>query len=253
MADDSTRGIQLNEKQLVFVLMAAGVMCGVVFLFGVLVGRNVQLTQGSSSEGTMISAPQVVSDPQPAGDAASAKPAGAAGDEYSYPKRLSQAEVPAEQLKPAASSGTGGAAPPAQPGRSAALPGQGSEGGSGPPDVPDEATTVKAQPATDAAGRPPAVKPLPDAAAGRGGEASATKTADQGPFTIQIMATPKRSEADTVARKLKARGYEARVVLPESGDKSGFRVKVGTYKTRTEAEGVATRLSAEGYKTWVTR
>ena len=238
MADDSTRGIHLNEKQLVFVLMAAGVMCGVVFLFGVMVGRNVQLSQGGSPEGTMISAPQVVSDPQPVGDAAGVKPAGAAGDEYSYPKRLSQAEPPAEQLKPAA--------------QTAPAPGQGGAG-SGPPDVPDEAATVRAAPPTDVAGRQAAGKPQPDAAAGRAGDAAAAKTADEGPFTIQIVATPRRSEADTIAKKLKAKGHDARVVLPEAGDKSGFRVKVGTFTTRAEAEAVAARLTAEGYKTWVTR
>ena len=247
MADDNTRGVQLNEKQLVFVLMAAGVICGVVFLFGVMVGRNVQLSRGASAEGTMISPPQVVSDPQPSADPLSAKPAGAAGDEYSYPKRLSQAEAPAERLKPAGPADSTGATPTSPPGgKPAAVPAPNQAGsGSAPPDMPDEASTVK--PTTDgpaAASRfvdTPAAKPAGDAASGL--------------FTVQIMAKKKRPEADAMAKKLHAKGYDVRVVVPEDGDRSGvFRVKVGSYKTRAEAEAVASRIKGDGpFPTWVTR
>src|SRR5688572_33160027 len=43
MADEGFREIQLDGKQLVFLFMAATVVSVVVFLLGVMVGRNVRL------------------------------------------------------------------------------------------------------------------------------------------------------------------------------------------------------------------
>ncbi len=226
MADDTTRGVHLNEKQLVFVLMAAGVICGVMFLFGVLVGRGVPNDRGPGADGAMISPSQVVPDPQPASEPAGAKAVATPADDFTYAKRLSQPDAPAEPLKtpaPASSPVAAGAAPPA------ATP----AGGATSPDVP----------------QPPPDPPDETPAAGRA-EATAT-----GSFTVQVAAVKKRGDADVVVKRLKARGYEARVSAPEAGDRTGvFRVKVGTYKTRREADAVARKIENEGqYKPWVTR
>ena len=218
MADDTTRGVHLNEKQLVFVLMAAGVICGVMFLFGVLVGRGVQNERGPVADGSMISAPQVVPDPPPAADAAGTKPSGSQTDDLSYSKRLSQPEAPVESLKPP----TAAAPPPTPAGQAAASdppPPQ-------PPEPPDESS-----------------------------DASGVGAVVSGAYTVQIAAVKRRGDADVIVRRMKAKGYDARVVAPETGDKTGvFRVKVGAYKTRRDAEAVARKIDSEGqYKTWVTR
>jgi len=219
MSDETTRGVHLNEKQLVFVLMATGVICGVMFLFGVLVGRGVQTERGPVGEGTMISAPQVVPDPELAA-AAGAKPAGSQADDFSYPKRLSQPEAPAEPLKSPATAAT--PSPSAAP-----------AGGAASTDAP----------------QPPPAAPDNSPAATRTGAAAG------GSFTIQVAAVPNRGDADVIVRRLKAKGYEARVAAPEAGDRTGlFRVKIGTYKTRRDADAVALRIEREGqYKPWVTR
>ena len=210
MADDTTRGVHLNEKQLVFVLTAAGVVCGVMFLFGVLVGRGVQAERGSAADATMISAPLVVPDPQPPADTAGAKPTGSQTDDLSYAKRLSQPDAPVEPLKQPAT-----APPPAAPAAAAAV----STDVPRPPlDVPDE------QPA-----------------------ARGTAPTPAGTFTVQVTAVPKRTDADVVVRRLKAGGYDAFVVPPKAGDKTGvFRVRIGAYNTRGEAEAVARKIESEG-------
>ncbi|MCX6543592.1 MAG: SPOR domain-containing protein [Acidobacteria bacterium] len=211
MTDDTTRGVHLNEKQLVFVLMAAGVICCVAFLFGVLVGRGVQNERGAVAGGAMSGAPEVAPDPQPAAEAAGARPAGSPPDDFSYPKRLSQPDAPVEPLR-APTPATGGA--------------NVVDGPVSPPDVPDDSL-----------------------AAGR------TEPAEAGPFSIQVKAAKSRGDADVIAKRLKAQGYDVRVVAPAAGDRTGvFRVKVGLYKTRRDADVVARKLESEGkYKPWVTR
>ncbi len=63
-----------------------------------------------------------------------------------------------------------------------------------------------------------------------------------------------RSEADTIARRLSAKGYPAYVMAPVSGAPRVFRVRVGRFKERLEAERVATRLEKEEhFKPWITR
>ncbi|MEI6668026.1 MAG: SPOR domain-containing protein [Acidobacteriota bacterium] len=215
MADDTTRGVHLDEKQLVFTLMAAIVVCGVVFLFGVLVGRGVLNQRNGGADGALLTAPQVVPDSPPVSDPGPLKPGATATDDFSYPKRLSQPETPAEPLKakPAAD-------PPAA--------------GSTPADMPQPAAEA---PADSAQASEPEVA-TPGAA-----------------FTVQVAAVKKRGDADVVVKRLKAKGYDARVVAPEAGDRTGvFRVKVGSFKTRREADEVARKIETEGqYKPWVTR
>jgi len=221
MADDTTRGVHLNEKQLVFVLTAAGVVCGVMFLFGVLVGRGVQADRGSAADATMISAPQVVPDPQPPADAAGAKPTGSQTGDLAYAKRLSEPDAPVEPLKPQAT-----VLPPAAPAAPAAGAAVSADEPRPPLQAPDE---------------PPAAR--------------GTAPTPEGTFTVQVTAVPKRSDADVVVRRLKVTGYDAFVVPPKAGDKTGvFRVRIGAYKTRADAEAVARKIESEGkYTPWVTR
>lgn len=77
-----------------------------------------------------------------------------------------------------------------------------------------------------------------------------------GDYTVQITAVKSREEADAVVRHLKAKGYDAFVVVPEAGDRLGvFRVRVGSFKDKRQADILAQRLLSEEkrYKPWVTR
>jgi cell division septation protein DedD len=239
MADDTTRGVHLNGKALVFALMAAGVVGGIMFLFGVLVGRGAPADRGAQADGTMISAPQVVADPQPAGEASQAKPTDVQAGDLLYDKRLSQAETPVEPLKP---SGAPVAAPVVPAAKN-----------------PPGATTAPATTALAATAAPPAAEAPMPAAESPSDDPPATAakaaTAQAGPFTVQVAAVKKRGDADAIVKRLKAKGYDARVVAPDADDRTGvFRVKIGQYKSRRDAEVVAHKVELEGqYKPWVTR
>ena len=211
MTDDRSRGVHLTDKQLVFVVMAATIVAGVVFLFGVLVGRGVPLGRAGAAEDALVTSTQVVSDggADPVGaDPPPADPGAKPGTDLSYAERLGKTP-PAERLKLPADT-----VPPQPPAETA------------PPDVGEEISTP------------------PDADAG------------SRDFTVQVAATKTRVEAETIVKSLKAKGFDARVFVPDPGDKvGGFRVRVGAFKTQKEAAALAQRIARETrYKDpWITR
>jgi cell division septation protein DedD len=218
MADDRSRGIHLTDKQLVFVLMSATVIAGVVFLLGVLVGRGVQSARGPLGDATAMSASRVGSDggpgEAPVGDPAipgsTASPATAAG-EFTYADRLGKTP-PHEELKPSA----------------------------------------QQAPAPVPAPREPAT--LPEATGDGAGAPETSSIA--GDYTVQVAAVKQRAEADRIVKDLKAKGYDAFVFVPDGDDRLGvFRVRVGSFKDKQKADVLAQRLTREGkgFKPWVTR
>jgi cell division septation protein DedD len=230
MAGDESRGVHLSDKQLVFAFMAAAVVAVVVFLLGVFVGRGVRQATGSIADGGTAAASEVVPDgpaaEPPAADGAT-RPAGggAGGDDLTYPERLGKTP-PADQAK---------AAPPPVGDR---------PGDSAPPEVPAEPVAVPpaaAAPLSAPVTGPPAAAVTPSAAA---------------PYTVQVAAVKRRDEADAIVKRLKAKGYDAYVFVPEGGDNLGvFRVRVGSFKDKRQADLLAERLLREEkrYKPWVTR
>ena len=73
-------------------------------------------------------------------------------------------------------------------------------------------------------------------------------------FAVQVAASTERSEAETIASRLVAKGYPAYVMAPAPGAAKFYRVRVGTFTDRREAESVANRLEQqEQFKPWITR
>jgi len=71
---------------------------------------------------------------------------------------------------------------------------------------------------------------------------------------VQIAALNIRSEADAIAKRLAAKGYEAYVLNPAAGTPQIYRVRIGKFGSRREAETIATKLEKEEqFKPWVTR
>ena len=222
MADDESRGVHLSDKQLVFVFMAGTVAAVVFFLFGVLVGRGVQQARGPITDSGMAAATEVVPDgtsgePPVADGAPRSGSGGLGGDELSYPERLGKTP-PAEQLKPA---------PP---------PADERPRDTAPPEVPAEPLAPPRVAAT-----PPAASAAPSAPA---------------LWTVQLAAVKRRDEADAIVTRLKTKGYDAYVFVPDGGDAvGGFRVRIGSFKDKRQANALAERLLREEkrYKPWVTR
>lgn len=230
MSDESLREFQLNGKQLVFLFMASTTVAVVIFLCGVMVGRGVTAAQAAvASDLSDFSDPTtgVVLDaaPQPV----TAVPSDTAPDTSGDGVDLKFAETLTA------------------PRPKAAL------------EAPSPPPSVKAPPVAPASVRTPAglskdarpagpssvVKPgpLPSVAA-EGAEPDGTG------FVVQVAATPRRTEADSIRNRLRKKGYPAFVTT------SGrlFRIRVGKYTDRAEATKIAQRLeSEERFKPWVTR
>jgi cell division septation protein DedD len=73
-------------------------------------------------------------------------------------------------------------------------------------------------------------------------------------FSIQVAALRERQEADSIVKRLAAKGYPAYVAAPIKEKVPIFRVRVGKYKDRSEADTVAAKLQKEEqFKPWVVR
>ena len=215
--DDGFHEIQLSGKQIVFWFMAFVVIGVVIFLMGVQVGRGVLVQRGSPGVADTAAA-AAPADTEPPPPPAAASPASGApitsGEKLSYAERLSAPEPAAEKL----SAPVPKAEPREEPARSAEAA-KGREGGPQPAPSP--------QPSTEPAGPG---------------------------FSIQVAALKERAEADTIVKRLAAKGYPAYVAAPIKEKVPIFRVRVGKYKERREADTVAAKLQKEEqFKPWVVR
>jgi DedD protein len=98
----------------------------------------------------------------------------------------------------------------------------------------------------------PVAEPPPVAPAVKTTKPAASDAA--GGFVVQVAAVKERSEADTIAKRLKSKGFPSFVTSPSAGAASVYRVRVGKYSDRHEAESIARRLEKEEqFKPWITR
>ena len=221
--DEGFREIQLNGKQLVFLFMAATVVSVVIFLCGVLVGRNVRTDRSAPPEAAAAIAPDpgVAPPPQTAAPPADAPPAEppAPADELTYFDRLEKNNTPVENLKPSSNTHTS-----------------------------HPAAVEKRPPAAPPASAQPAAAPT-DSASGATGEPAGAG------FAVQVAAYRDRREADTLVKRLVGKGYPAFVIAPPKGAPLAmYRVRVGKYKDKAEADAVFHRLeNEEQFKPWLVR
>ncbi len=229
MSDESLREFQLNGKQLVFLFMASTIVAVVIFLCGVMVGRGVSAAQAAVvTNSTVEGDPTAGAFPEPAPAAPSLAPADVPPDtpgdnpELSYPGSLT-ADKPKVDLEPARA--------PAKP--------------------PAPRTTTVVNAAAPVPPVAPKSTPTPaPAAAARATERVADVEPAGAGFVVQVVATPRRAEADAINARLQKKGYPA-YVTPAG---RVFRVRVGKYKDRAEATRVSKRLQTEErFKPWVTR
>ena len=242
--DDGFHEIQLSGKQLVALFIITTTVIVVVFLCGVKVGRGVRAAQGEEAEQAPVSAAAAPTplQPQPvaeAGPPAAEPPAPAAEapEELSYPKRLQSSAPSPETLKPADETKPGSA--PRNPAVAAARP------------VP----TPQGAPAASARSAS-ATPSVPAASVRQAGVDTAVPTSGKpGKWDVQVIATRDREVANSVVKKLAAKGYPAFLVTPTSGAAQPFyKVHVGRYDDRGEAEQVSTRIKKEEqFQSWITR
>ena len=195
--------------------MAATVVSVVIFLCGVLVGRDVRAERGTAVADAGLSAPAEPM-PQPPAGTPSPAPAGSdptaaapppAVDDLSYFNRLEKPSPAPEQLKAA----------------------------------PSKPQTAVAERATPPPPRPAAPAAVPANASG------------ERPWGVQVTALNMRTEAEALVQRLTSKGYEAYVVPPADGTTT-YRVRVGRFSTRDAAEPLKAKLAKdEQFKPWITR
>src|SRR5437762_813736 len=204
MGDEGLHEIQLNGKQLVFLFMASTIVAVVIFLCGVMVGRGVRVQRPADAIEASVDAATdptaVTQSPMPAASTAAA-PSNtpvASQETLTYPDRLEGHEPAEETLKPGSGireSGFNATAPKPVATIAKVAP---------PP--PKAIPATKAVPVA-----PVAPPPSPSAAPALSREPAGTG------FVVQVAAVTDRREADTIAKRLAAKGYPSFVTTPPNG------------------------------------
>jgi cell division septation protein DedD len=205
--------VQLNNKQLVFFFMAALAIAVVVFLCGVMVGRGVRDATLAVAQNDITASP--IPKAAPAARVTPPRP------ELDYTSRLESDHVP-DRLEAVRSSS--------------------------PEKVLAAARETASKPAaTREASPPPAASSVAPPA-----PAPARFGAEEGPFTIQVVALKTEEAANSLLSRLRGKNYRAYV---EAGSDAGLhRVRVGRFQTRAEAETVAAMLrDEEKFKPYITQ
>jgi cell division septation protein DedD len=211
--DDYYYEIQLTNKQLVFYFLAGATGLVLAFLAGVMVGRGVQAPPDPTAAQPVREEKIVSEEP---------KPTPLPADSLTFPRSLESDKADDVLEKPAATPRTVATAVPV------ATP------------TPTPRPTATPKPTAT-----PAPKPTP-------APAKAASAPAAGSFSIQVGAFRDRASADSVATRLKGKGFSAYVVAPTG--EGLFNVRVGRYDARPEAERVMARLrDQEKFKPFIVR
>jgi len=214
MAEEEFHEIQLNGKQLVFLFMAGTVAAVVIFLCGLMVGRNLRAPRLEAAAATTDT---VVSDPTRPGDELPPPPSAASEgtapatitEDLTYSTQL-EAPNPADEQMP----------PPKKPAEKV---------------VPAAPKVVAPKPTISD-------KPLAFAEPSGNG------------WAVQVQAVNSREEAEGIARRLTAKKYPAFVTPRGTGTLTKYGIRVGKFPKRQDAETVKARLERdEQFKPWITR
>ena len=217
MPDEGVHEIQLNGKQLVFMFMAVTVVAVVIFLCGVMVGRGVRAPRAIEAADAATEAPI-----DPTASVQTPAPPSTEGPSSS-PASSQEKLTYADRL-------------------STTTP---------PPETLKDPVVQEIKPAS--AVKAPVMEPPPVAPAVKTTTKPAASDAAGG-FVVQVAAVKERGEADTIAKRLKSKGFPSFVTSPSAGAASVYRVRVGKYSDRREAETIARRLEKEEqFKPWITR
>ena len=93
----------------------------------------------------------------------------------------------------------------------------------------------------------PAVSPQPQVPASHAAISSGIGI-EKGEYSIQVGSFKNKRNADKLAKKLAARGYESYVETSVSAGDKYYRVKVGRLASKDEASKMASRLESDGYR-----
>jgi cell division septation protein DedD len=239
--DDYYYEIQLTNKQLVFYFLAGATGLILSFLAGVMVGRGVDQSAGEVQAARVPAAEErVVTEESP-------KTVPAPVEDLTYAQRLESEKTDDALTRPKA----GAAGTPARTVRPAATtPASGP--GTAPAAAPPVTVAAVPRPATPAPATPPPVRTAAPATVAGAVKGPGGPVPSAGHFTIQVGAFKDKASADSVASRLKTKGFAAYVLSPEG--EGLFNVRVGNFPARADAERVSGRLrDEEKYKPFIVK
>jgi len=214
MAEEEFHEIQLNGKQLVFLFMAGTVAAVVIFLCGLMVGRNLRSPR---LEAAAAAADTVAGDPTRAGEELPPPPS--AASEGSAPATIKEDLTYSTQLEA--------------------------------PNPPDEQLPPLNKPVDKAVPAAPKVLPPKPAVADK--PLAFPEPSGNG-WAVQVQAVNSREEAEGIARRLTAKKYPAFVTPRGTGTLIKYGIRVGKFSKREDAELIKARLERdEQFKPWITR
>jgi len=255
--DDYYYEIQLTNKQLVFYFMAAAAGLIFSFLAGVTVGRHVDAPSTGDTRTARVQDERVVPEETP-------KPVEPSPtQDLGYARRL-EGERRDEGLGKPEASPAAVKPTPAAPSPIAPPPSPSAETTPKPVRSPKPSPSVKATPTPRATPTPAtaSVSPVPASPSPRVADASPRPVrtpepsdgATGGSFTIQVGAFKEKPAAESVAKRLKSKGFPAYVNTPEGSTGGLFNVRVGSYVARADAERVQERLrDQEKFKPFIVK
>jgi len=209
----------LSTRHLILVFLAGVAVCGVFFSLGFLVGfneRSARMAPVTERVATSATIPPTVNTPLETTPVGSS---GATPSTTSVPPPLASMEASAPASPP------GEQKPVTAPGTASPV--------TAPHPSPAEAEREPEPGATST--RPAAV-----------GEVGVG-------FTVQVVASRTKQDADALVKILEERGYPVFLVTPEYAHANDnlYRVQVGPFKSKDDAEKVRTKLTQEGFKPFI--
>ena len=217
---DSLRGDKgLSARHLVLVFLGGVALCGVFFSLGFLVGyneRSARMAPVTERVATPATIPPTVNTPL---ETAPVRSSGAAPSTTSVPPPLAPIEASAP------------ASPPSEQ-KPVTAP------GTAPPLTAPQPSPAKAEREPE-----PGATATPPAAVGEVGVG----------FTVQVVASRTKQDAEALVKILEGRGYPVFLVTPEYAHANDnlYRVQVGPFTSKDDAEKVRTKLTQEGFKPFI--
>ena len=217
-ADSLREDKGLSTRHLILIFLAGVAVCGVFFSLGFLVGYNERSTRmlpDTERVSTPAAIPPTINPPL---ETVQVGPGNAAASTTSVPPpvatpQASSTAAPPSEQKPGSAPAT---APPVT-------------------SPPPSRAQAEREPDLGRVASPPAV-----------GEVG-------GGFTVQVVATGTKEDAEALVRILKGRGYPVFLVAPQQAHANDnlYRVQVGPYTSRDNAEKVRAKLTGEGFKPFI--
>ncbi len=226
--------IQLDNKQLILVFLAAVTVCVLIFVLGVMIGKGqkeAEIAATSRNEKNLAPSEPDANAPQQAlTDVNEAQ-----AEEKSVPKEKVKkvASVEPEPKQPE----------PKQPEKSVPVVEKPQEKYAYEDlDKTDQEPVVEKE-------TPAKAKPIAETPAVEEDEPKAVGGAQ---YTVQVMATSSKPKAQEQVSILKSRGYKPFLDESKSGEISVFKVRVGKFADTLEAKAMASRIKSDlKLETWV--